>query len=105
MTATTMNEDDGVDGDDHDGDGVVVMVVVVVMMMGSYDKNQHVKLVCCCLKHTMQVRNISEGKNVSMYITNRDCEKAGDFYSKLVVSMRPMPAEKVEVVHHNCQLA
>lgn len=40
------------------------------------------------------VRNIEEGKNVSMYITNRDCRGAGDFSSKLVVSMRPMTPEQ-----------
>jgi len=40
------------------------------------------------------VRNIEEGKNVSMYITNRDCRRAGDFSSKLVVSMRPMTPEQ-----------
>jgi uncharacterized protein YcsI (UPF0317 family) len=40
------------------------------------------------------VRNIEEGKNVSMYITNRDCSGAGNFSSKLVVSMRPMTPEQ-----------
>ncbi len=40
------------------------------------------------------VRNIEEGKNVSMYTTSRDCQKAGDFSSKLVVSMRPMTPEQ-----------
>lgn len=40
------------------------------------------------------VRNIEEGKNVSMYITNKDCRSAGDFSSKLVVSMRPMTPEQ-----------
>ncbi|MEN6441470.1 MAG: putative hydro-lyase [Syntrophobacter sp.] len=36
------------------------------------------------------VRNIDEGKNVSMYITNRKCIPAGRFSSPLVVSMRPI---------------
>ena len=36
------------------------------------------------------VRNIEEGKNVSMYITNRPCIPAGAFSCPLVVSMRPM---------------
>lgn len=40
------------------------------------------------------VRNIEEGKNVSMYITSKDCHGAGDFSSKLVVSMRPMTPEQ-----------
>lgn len=40
------------------------------------------------------VRNIEEGKNVSMYITSRQCRRAGPFSSPLVVSMRPMSPEK-----------
>ena len=39
------------------------------------------------------VRHIEEGKNVPMYLTNIDCEPAGIFHGKLVVSMRPMPAD------------
>ncbi len=41
------------------------------------------------------VRNIDEGKNVSMYITNRTCVPAGRFSSPLVVSMRPIRHELV----------
>lgn len=37
------------------------------------------------------VRNIEEGKNVSMYVTSRQCIPAGAFSSPLVVSMRPVP--------------
>ncbi len=40
------------------------------------------------------VRNIEEGKNVSMYVTSMECRPAGRFTSPLVVSMRPMTAEK-----------
>jgi uncharacterized protein YcsI (UPF0317 family) len=40
------------------------------------------------------VRNIEEGKNVSMYITSRTCRSAGRFNSPLVVSMRPMTTEQ-----------
>ncbi len=40
------------------------------------------------------VRNIEEGKNVSMYITSRKCRSAGRFKSSLVVSMRPMTPEQ-----------
>jgi len=40
------------------------------------------------------VRNIEEGKNVSMYITSRTCRSAGRFSSPLVVSMRPMTREQ-----------
>lgn len=40
------------------------------------------------------VRHIEEGKNVPMYLTNIECERAGIFHGKLVVSMRPMPADQ-----------
>jgi len=40
------------------------------------------------------VRNLEEGCNVSMYITNRPCIPAGPFSSPLVVSMRPMKPEQ-----------
>jgi len=38
----------------------------------------------------LPIRNIEEGKNVSMYVTNRPCVPAGPFSSPLVVSMRPL---------------
>ncbi len=40
------------------------------------------------------VRNLEEGRNVSMYITNRPCIPAGPFASPLVVSMRPMKRDQ-----------
>ncbi len=40
------------------------------------------------------VRNLEEGKNVSMYVTNRKCRPAGPFSAPLVVSMRPMKPEQ-----------
>ena len=47
----------------------------------------------------LPVRNIEEGKNVSMYVSDRDCRPAGPFTSKLVVTMRPMtPAQAVRAV-------
>lgn len=47
----------------------------------------------------LPVRNLEEGKNVSMYITNRDCAPAGPFSAPLVVSMRPMkPHEAIRAV-------
>jgi uncharacterized protein YcsI (UPF0317 family) len=47
----------------------------------------------------LPIRNIEEGKNVSMYVTCRDCRPAGPFTSKLVVTMRPMtPAQAVRAV-------
>ena len=41
------------------------------------------------------VRHIEEGRNVPMYITNIDCDEAGFFKGKVVVSMRPMPPSDV----------
>jgi uncharacterized protein YcsI (UPF0317 family) len=41
------------------------------------------------------IRNIEEGRNVSMYITNRHCIPAGSFSAPLVVSMRPIPDDLV----------
>ncbi|MBW2022729.1 MAG: putative hydro-lyase [Deltaproteobacteria bacterium] len=42
------------------------------------------------------VRNVEEGKNVSMYITNRPCASSGPFSCPLVVTMRPMtPSEAI----------
>lgn len=45
------------------------------------------------------VRNLEEDKNVSMYITSRDCQPSGPFCAPLVVTMRPMkPQEAVRAV-------
>ncbi len=41
------------------------------------------------------VRNIEQGRNVSMYRTNRACRPAGRLSGPLVVSMRPVPGELV----------
>ncbi len=41
------------------------------------------------------LRHIEEGKIVSMYITDIPCKKAGGFEGPLVVSMRPIPPDKV----------
>ena len=41
------------------------------------------------------VRHIEKGKNVPMYITNIECDSAGKFSGRTVVSMRPMPPEQV----------
>src|SRR5512134_1167267 len=47
----------------------------------------------------LPIRNMEEGRNVSMYITARDCSPAGPFRSKLVVTMRPMtPAQAIRAV-------
>jgi uncharacterized protein YcsI (UPF0317 family) len=42
----------------------------------------------------LPIRNMEEGKNVSMYITNRPCAPAGPFTCPMVVSMRPMTPEQ-----------
>ncbi len=39
------------------------------------------------------VRHIEERRNVPMYLTNIECEQAGIFHGKTVVSMRPMKPE------------
>ena len=41
------------------------------------------------------VRNIEQGRNVSMYRTNVDCRPAGRLSGPLVVSMRPVPGALV----------
>ena len=41
------------------------------------------------------LRNIEQGRNVSMYTTNVECRPAGRLSGPLVVSMRPIPAAQV----------
>jgi len=41
------------------------------------------------------IRNVEQRRNCPMYITNIDCTPAGRFKGKLVVSMRPIPAQLV----------
>lgn len=43
----------------------------------------------------IEVRHIRNGSNVPMYITNVECNPAGIFSGPTVVSMRPIPLEKV----------
>ena len=43
----------------------------------------------------LEIRNISENKNVPMYRTNIACKPAGRFNGETVVSMRPMLAKDV----------
>ena len=40
----------------------------------------------------LEVRNVTEGVNVPMYRTDIDCQPAGAFAGKMVVSMRPFAA-------------
>jgi len=42
------------------------------------------------------LRHVEQGRNVSMYITDRECRPAGRMRGPLVVSMRPVPADQVE---------
>ena len=43
----------------------------------------------------ISLRHIDEGKNVSMYVTSIPTTPAGVFWGPLVVSMRPIPRDKV----------
>ncbi|HZK67052.1 MAG TPA: putative hydro-lyase [Chloroflexota bacterium] len=47
------------------------------------------------LANEIPVRHMEEGVNVPMFITSRECVPAGIFRGPLVVTMRPVPAEKV----------
>ncbi len=47
----------------------------------------------------LEIRNVTEGVNVPMYRTDIDCETAGRFSSKMVVSMRPMiPGDAIRAI-------
>ena len=48
------------------------------------------------LEAGLEVRHLSEGRNVPMYRTNIDCRPAGKFAGPLVVSMRPFPPRDVD---------
>lgn len=47
------------------------------------------------LEAGVPVRHIEEGRNVPMYITNIKCRDAGMFHGTMVVSMRPLPYDKI----------
>ncbi len=47
------------------------------------------------LQAGVPVRNVEQGRNVSMYRTDRECRPAGRLSGPLVVSMRPVPAHLV----------
>ncbi len=47
------------------------------------------------LRSNIPIRYIEEKKNVSMYITRIPCRPAGVFHGPLVVTMRPIPSDKV----------
>eukprot|EP01126_Amoeba_proteus_P063283 TRINITY_DN8708_c0_g2_i5.p1 TRINITY_DN8708_c0_g2~~TRINITY_DN8708_c0_g2_i5.p1 ORF type:complete len:186 (-),score=35.16 TRINITY_DN8708_c0_g2_i5:41-598(-) len=48
------------------------------------------------LRAGIPIRNIEQGKNVSMYRTSLQCVSVGPFHSPLVVSYRPVPKHLVE---------
>ncbi|WP_329123006.1 putative hydro-lyase [Streptomyces sp. NBC_01353] len=41
------------------------------------------------------LRHVDQGRNVSMYVTDRACRPAGRLHGPMVVSMRPIPADLV----------
>lgn len=43
----------------------------------------------------IEVRHITDGTNVPMYLTNRNCRSAGRVHGELVVSMRPILPDRV----------
>ncbi len=47
------------------------------------------------IRSKVPVRHIEEKKNVPMYVTNIPCQPAGALHGPLVVSMRPLPPDKV----------
>jgi uncharacterized protein YcsI (UPF0317 family) len=42
------------------------------------------------------LRHREQGRNVAMYVTDRPCRSAGRLSGRLVVSMRPIPADQVD---------
>lgn len=51
----------------------------------------------------IEIRNISENKNVPMFKTNIPCEPSGPFSGNLVVSMRPMTPQDAERANQICK--
>jgi uncharacterized protein YcsI (UPF0317 family) len=47
------------------------------------------------LRANIPVRHIEENKNVPMFISSIACNSAGIFHGPMVVTMRPIPSEKV----------
>jgi len=47
------------------------------------------------LRSNIPVRHIEEKKNVPMFITHIPCIRAGVFHGPMVVTMRPIPSDKV----------
>jgi len=47
------------------------------------------------LRSKIPVRHIEEGKNVPMFVTHIRCKSAGIFRGPMVVTMRPIPSDKI----------
>lgn len=47
------------------------------------------------MENGVSIRHIEENRNVPMYLTNIECEPAGVFSGKMVVSMRPLPPDQI----------
>ena len=47
------------------------------------------------LRAKIPIRHLEENKNVPMYITNIPCKPAGTMHGPMVVSMRPLPPDKI----------
>ncbi|XP_072545670.1 D-glutamate cyclase, mitochondrial [Salminus brasiliensis] len=47
-------------------------------------------------KAGVPVRNVQQGRNVSMFRTSVPCVRAGPFHCPMVVSMRPVPEDKLD---------
>eukprot|EP01120_Amphizonella_sp_Union-15-10_P001584 TRINITY_DN11741_c0_g1_i1.p1 TRINITY_DN11741_c0_g1~~TRINITY_DN11741_c0_g1_i1.p1 ORF type:complete len:257 (+),score=36.45 TRINITY_DN11741_c0_g1_i1:605-1375(+) len=59
------------------------------------------------LKAGVPVRNIEQNKNVSMFITNKECTPYGSYKPKMVVSYRPIPKHLIETAKQvtlNCAI-
>jgi len=47
------------------------------------------------VRSKIPVRHLEENRNVPMFITNISCKSAGIFHGPMVVTMRPIPPEKI----------
>ena len=86
---------------------MAVCIVTFVLMAPGEHHNEMVSFLLGCsfsfenalLAAGLPVRNLAEGKNVSMYITDVACKPAGPFSAPLVVTMRPMtPKQAVRAI-------
>ncbi len=46
----------------------------------------------------LRIAHLEEGRNVPMYVTNRECVPSGPFAGPMVVSMRPYRADEISLV-------